>query len=177
MIHFRFPVNRDALKGLGIGILLISFQQFTANFPIVCYAVMIYQKAGTSIDPYTSSIITAVSLLLGALASAYLADILGRKLLNIISFLGSAIGLLLVALYQYLQLNDYDLSAYQWAPMVCLSVELHLKKTSSQFQTSCEFKSFWYFYYRSFVIFISSAGITTLSILCCLEYTPPNVCD
>lgn len=140
-INFQFKniilVNRDALKGLGIGIALILFQQFSANFPIVCYAVMIYQKAGTSIDPYTSSIITAVSLLFGALASTYLADILGRKLLNIISFLGSAVGLFSVALYQYLQLNDYDLSAYQWAPMVCLSVQY---SNSLQFQVSCQFK-------------------------------------
>lgn len=143
-----FPVNRNALKGLGIGISLILFQQFSANFPIVCYSVLIYKKAETTIDPYTSSIITAVSLLFGALASTYFADLLGRKLLNIISFLGSASGLLSVALYQYLQLNDYDLSSYQWTPVVCLS----------------------------FVIFISSAGITPLSILCCLEYTPPNVC-
>lgn len=36
--------------------------------------------------------------------------------------MGSAAGLFTVALYQYLQLNDYDLSAYQWTPMVCLSV-------------------------------------------------------
>lgn len=62
------PVNRDALKGLGIGIALILFQQFSANFPIVCYSVMVYQKAGTSIDPYTSSIITAgLSIFLSAL--------------------------------------------------------------------------------------------------------------
>lgn len=135
------------MKGLGTGISLILFQQFSANFPIFCYAVMIYEKVGTTIDPYTSSIITAVSLLFGALASSVLADKFGRKLLNIISLLGSAAGLLAVALYQYLELNDYDLSAYQWAPVVCLS----------------------------FVVFISSAGITTLSILCCLEYIPPNV--
>lgn len=146
-LNFIVPVNRDALKGLSIGISLILFQQFSANFPIVCYSVMIYKKVESSIDPYTSSIITAVSLLCGSLASAYLADLCGRKLLNIISFLGSAAGLFTVALYQYLQLNGYDLSSYQWIPVVCLSL----------------------------CIFISSAGITPLSILCCLEYTPPNV--
>lgn len=146
--HFyHSQVNRAALKGLGIGISLILFQQFSANFPIVCYSVMIYEKIESSIDPYTSSIITAVSLLCGSLASTYLADVLGRKLLNIISFLGSALGLFTVALYQYLQLNDFDLKSCQWIPVVCLS----------------------------FCIFISSAGITPLSILCCLEYTPPNV--
>lgn len=127
---------------------LIGFEKMTCNFVIVCYSVMIYQKTGTTIDPYTSSIITAVCLLLGSLASSYLADKLGRKLLNLLSLLGSAAGLFGVSIYQYLQLNDYDLSAYQYVPMLCLS----------------------------FVIFISSAGITTLCTLCCLEYTPPNVC-
>lgn len=78
-------------------------------------------------------------LLFGALASSYLADNLGRKLLNIISFLGSAAGLFAVALYQYLQFNDYDLSAYQWTPVVCLSVRL---KNSPKFHIPSKLRSF-----------------------------------
>lgn len=72
---------------------------------------------------------------------------MGRKSLNFLSFLGSAAGLFGLATFQYLQLNDYDLSAYQCVPVVCLS----------------------------FVIFVSSAGITSLCTLCCLEYVPPNI--
>lgn len=39
---------------------------------------MIFERAGTSLDPYVSSIMLAVSLLLGALLTTYLADILGE---------------------------------------------------------------------------------------------------
>lgn len=70
--------NRNALKGIGIGIALTTFAQLSGNFTITNYAVMIFERAGTSLDPYVSSIMLAVSLLLGALLTTYLADILGE---------------------------------------------------------------------------------------------------
>lgn len=142
-----FVGNSNVMKSLGISIAIILIQQFTGNFLIICYAVTIFQKTGTPLDPYVSSMITGVALLLGSLLSTYLADVLGRKLLNIMSLIGSAFGLFATAFYKYLQLNGYDLSAYAWTPVICLS----------------------------FVIFVSSAGITPLSTICCLEYIPPKV--
>lgn len=80
-----FAVNRSALKGIGIGIALTTLAQFTGNFTITSYAVMIFEKAGTSLDPYTSTIMLAIALILGSIFTTYLADKLGRKFLNIIS--------------------------------------------------------------------------------------------
>ena len=135
------------MKGIGIGVTLTTLAQLTGNFTITNYAVMIFEKTGTSVDPYMSSIMLAVALILGAICTTYLADTLGRKFLNIVSVFGSAVGLFAVSIYYYLSINGYDLSAFVWVPVVSLS----------------------------FVIFISSAGIMALSLVCSIEYLPPKV--
>lgn len=146
-LHILIVVNRAALKGLGIGFALAIIAQLPANFILINYAVMIFEKVGQSVDPYISSIILAVALILGSLATTYLADILGRRVLNLVSLLGSAIGLLAMSLYYYLYVNGYDLSAFSWVPVISLS----------------------------FVIFISSAGIVTLACVCSVENLPTKV--
>lgn len=139
--------NKRALKGFLISFALDASVQFTANYTITTYAVMIFERSGTSIDPYFSSIIMALALIVGSFLTTYLADILGRRILNITSLAGSAIGLFTVAIYHYLNINGYDLSAFAWVPVVSLS----------------------------FVVFISSAGINALSTVCSIEYLSPKV--
>lgn len=90
----------------------------------------------------------AIALILGSFVTTYLADILGRKFLNFTSLMGAAIGMFAFATYQYFRINGHDLTDYAWIPVACLS----------------------------FTIFISSAGITPLSVVCALEYMPPKVC-
>lgn len=140
-------VDQSALKGLGIGIALTTFAQSTGCFTITSYAVIIFEKAGTTLDPYVSSIMLAVALILGSLFTTALADILGRKFLNLISLMGSAIGLFITSLYHYFNKNGYDLSSFAWLPVVSLS----------------------------FIIFISSVGIMPLAFICSVEYLPPKV--
>lgn len=108
---------------------------------------MIFEKVGKSVDPYISSIILAVALIFGSLSTTYFADIIGRRVLNIGSLFGSACGLLSMSLYHYLYVNDYDLSAFHWVPVISLS----------------------------FVIFISSAGIVSLAFVCSVENLPTKV--
>ena len=140
-------VNRSALKGLGIGVALTGFAMMTANFLLIGYAVMVFERSGSSLDPYVSSIMLAIALILGSLLTTSLADKLGRKLLNVISLVGSAIGLFAIAAYYYLHLHGYDLESFVWVPVASLS----------------------------FVIFISSAGIVPLSFVCSIEFLPSKV--
>lgn len=91
---------------------------------------MVFYAVGADMDPYVSSIMVAVALIFGALLTTYLADKLGRKILNFGSLFGSAIGLFTVSIYHYLNINGYDMSNFHWVPVLSLS----------------------------FVIFISSAG-------------------
>lgn len=141
--------NRSALKGIGIGIALTTFGQCTAIFAITSYAVTTFAKVPTTIDPYISSIILAVALIIGSLTTTY-CDKFGRKMLNLISLMGSACGLLATALYYYLNLRGFgsELSTHAWIPIVSLSS----------------------------VIFFSSAGIATLASVCSVEYLPSKVC-
>lgn len=135
------------MKGLGIGIALVVFAQFTANAAITSYSVTIFEKTNTSFDPYLCAIVLAVILILGSFFGTYFADILGRRILNFISLAGSAVGLFAISLYQYLKLNGYELKAFEWVPLLSLS----------------------------FVIFISSAGIMKLCIISSIENLPPKV--
>lgn len=139
--------NRTALKGIGIGLAVMACVVFTATFAITSYAVTTFQKAGTSIDPHKSSIVLAVALILGSLTSTYLADILGRRTLNLISLLGAAAGFSGTAIYHYFNVFGYDLAAYAWIPVVCLCFE----------------------------IFINTAGIMSLAGVCCVENLPTKV--
>lgn len=135
------------MKGLFIGITLILFAELTGFYAITSYAVTTFQKAGTTIDPYKSSITLAVALIFGSLATASLADKLGRKALILTSLLGAALGLFTVAGYHYATLCGYDLSSFAWVPMVSLST----------------------------VIFLASAGIIPLCYICCVETIPTKV--
>lgn len=112
------------------------------------YAVLIFEKSGSStLDPFQSSIVLAIAQIIGGFFSAKLADSLGRKLLMMISFLGSAIGIFIFTLYLYLNQNGYDLSAFAWLPVASLS----------------------------FIMFISSAGVYTLYGVIFVEYLPSKV--
>lgn len=143
------PDNRNALKGLGIGMALFTFYPLTAVSIITSYSVTTLEKVGTSIDPYTASILLAVALIFGSLTSTYLADIMGRRILNLISFVGATAGFAGTASYHYLNQNGLDLSSVAWIPVVCLF----------------------------FVVFICAAGFTSLVSVCCIEHLPPNVCE
>lgn len=125
----------------------MALTQMTACYAIVTYAVLTFSKAGQTVDPNMSMICLGVALCFGSLASTYLADKLGRRKLILISLMGTAFGLLATALYHYLGLIGFDLSAFAWIPVISLS----------------------------FMIFISSTGIVPLASICSVEYLPPKV--
>lgn len=142
-------MNRRALKGLAIGCALNSCTQFSANYTIINYAALIFERTGSSIDPDTSSIVLALALIIGSMITTYSADILGRKLLNVVSLAGSAFGLFSMSLYYFFYINDYNVASFGWVPVVSLS----------------------------FVILISSAGIASLASVCGIECLPKKVSE
>lgn len=147
LVELKFSGERKALVGIGTGILLAFFTQLTGSLTLLSYAVLIFQKSGSTIDPYLSSIIMAILQIVGSLCTAQLVDSLGRKALIITSLVGSAIGLAVLSLYSYLNLNGYDLENYSWLPVTSLS----------------------------FVVFISSVGICSLVNVCTVENLPIKV--
>lgn len=132
---FNRSVNRPAIKGMVIGLALAYFGQLTGCFTIITYAVFILETTGTQLDSYKCSIALAVMLILGNLCTTKLGDAMGRRVSMTITLLGSAVGLIGLSAFIYLVQIGYDLSAFPWIPIACLS----------------------------FVVFISSAGIIPLS--------------
>ena len=109
---------------------------------------MVFQKAGTTMDPQVPSIMMALALIVGSLTTTYFADRLGQKVFNVVSLLGSAFGLLATSVYHYAYLSGCELSKFAWVPVASLS----------------------------FVVLISSAGITPLMMIYSVENLPPKVC-
>lgn len=148
MTMYFILVNRQSLKGLLNGIVLASLVHLSAAVVITTYAAVIFTQIGVQhLDPYISSIVIAVVQIMGTLCSTHLADSMGRKILLIISLLGSAFGLFSFSMYSYLKHNGTNLSAYEWMPVTSLS----------------------------FVIFIASAGIFPLIFVCTVENLPQKV--
>lgn len=143
-------MEKDAIKGISFGILLGWWIQFTGCPTFLTYSVLIFEKSSASrVDPYLASNILAVAQLVGGICSTQIADTLGRKLSMIISFLGSAIALLVLTIYLYLNQYGYDVhTSYSWIPTTCLTA----------------------------VLFISSAGVLALFSVCFVEYLPTKVC-
>lgn len=142
-------MNRSALKGIFNGIILGSLAPLTGFLIFITYAVHIFETVGvTKIDPYVSSITMAIVQIIGTLCTTSFSDSLGRKALLIVSLLGSAFGLLSFASYSYLKQNEYELSSFEWVPVVSLS----------------------------FVIFTASAGVIPLMFIGMVEHLTSKVC-
>lgn len=139
--------NRTSIRGLIIGAAMAWFLQLTGCFIFINYAMVVFQKSNTMMNPHISSIVLAVVQIFGGLLSTSLSDTFGRKVLLVISLLGSALGLFSLSTYLYCDHIGYDLSTYSSLPVVCLS----------------------------FVIFIVCAGIAPLSNVCTVENLPPEV--
>lgn len=142
-------MNRQAIKGMSTGIILASLAYLTGYLVFTTYAVVIFEEAGASyIDPYVSSITLAVLQLIGNLCTTTFSDTLGRKALLMISLLGSALGMFTFASYSYLRHTGYDVTSFEWVPVVSLSL----------------------------VIFVASAGVVPMMFLCMVEHIPTKVC-
>lgn len=134
-------------KGILIGVVLSLLNQYCGCITLMLYSVMIFQGANTHIDPYMSTIILGAAQLVGTISSTSLVETLGRKALLLISMAGCTIGLSTMATYMYLSSLGYDLATIDWIPVVSLS----------------------------FVVFVGSVGIMSLTFLCIVESLPTEV--
>lgn len=140
--------NWVAFKGIVISIAMAWFIQMPLSFMFINYALLIFEKSGTVLDPHYSAIILAIVQIIAGLVSTQLGDTFGRKTTLFISLFGSSIGLLTFYTYSYLRHNGYDVSHFMWLPVVCMSA----------------------------IIFIACSGIAALAHICAVENFPPKVC-
>lgn len=138
------------MRGLLNGVVLAFLTHLCAFLTIVTYGAVIFKEIGVKIiDPYYAQILLGVLPIIGVLCTTKFSDTLGRKVLLMISLLGSAFGTSTFAVYAYLKHVGYEVSGYDWSPVLSLSI----------------------------VVFSGSTGIVPLVFLCIIENIPSKVCS
>lgn len=98
----------------------MTLNQFSGGYTFVNYAATIFEKSYSDIDANLSTVIMGAVQIVGTLSSLMLVDVIGRKMLLIISASGMCVGMFCGGLYQYLY-NIYDLTTVTWIPTVAIS--------------------------------------------------------
>ncbi|KAK4011370.1 hypothetical protein OUZ56_020484 [Daphnia magna] len=115
----------SVVKPLAISLGIMLFQQTTGINAIVFYTASIFQAAGSSIDgKYTTIIVGAVQLIF-TIASGFLADRCGRRMLYLVSAISSAVPLAALGIFFCCQRRWGDQEAiryFGWLPFVSLIV-------------------------------------------------------
>ncbi|KAH8267473.1 hypothetical protein KR018_006737 [Drosophila ironensis] len=141
--------NKRSLKALATGLVLMVANIFTGTFAFINYMSNIFEAVHTQLNPNTNTIIIGAVQIAGTLASMYLVDRYGRKILLIVSCCGSGLGAAAFGLYAfYAEETEVDLSAYSaWLP-VCL---------------------------MSFIIFIANVGVISVTMVVLVEVLPQRI--
>lgn len=101
---------------------LMFAHELCGVFTMTSYASMIFAKSGSTISPGISSIIVGAIQVAGSYISTLFVDRLGRKVLMVTSFAGSAICHTILATYIYLSTQtSVNLEAFNWVPVVSFS--------------------------------------------------------
>lgn len=127
IFHFSSLVNavtKPAKKVLLIGVFLMFLEQFSGVFALLFFVSTIFEYSGSTMSPNASSIIVGVIQLLGAYCSTQFVDKVGRTYLIALSAFGIASGMLVFALYNFLNNSEHDLSHFKWVPLVSFSFVL-----------------------------------------------------
>lgn len=116
---FRSGIIR---KGLLIGSGLIFFQQCSGITVIIAYMQSIFEASGSSLKPEISAIIIGMIQLTTNVVTSQLIDRLGRRILLLGSLIGMFLSHVLLGLYFYLKIHNFDslVSQLFWLPVCSL---------------------------------------------------------
>ncbi|XP_017966000.1 facilitated trehalose transporter Tret1-like [Drosophila navojoa] len=120
--------NKRALKAIVTGLILMTGNIFTGTFAFINYMSNIFERVHTQLEPNTNTIIIGAVQIVGTLASIYLVDRHGRKILLIVSCVGCALGTSAFGVYAfYAEETDADLSAYSaWLPVTIMALNIFI---------------------------------------------------
>jgi Sugar (and other) transporter len=125
----------------------MALNQFCGCFAMLNYTGYIFAESGSNLSPNMSAIIVGLIQIFGSYFSTALVERAGRKLLIGGSAIGTGLGLSVLGAYMQLKFLEYDVSAFQWIPLVMFS----------------------------FVIFIANWGVLTLPFLVLSEIVPQKI--
>lgn len=118
-IHLQklFLVEKNAFKGLLIGIALVAISMFSGIIVMTMYAAQLFIDSGAIFDANLSAIILGVLQVCGTYASSMLIDRIGRRIILGVSSLGAAISLFLFGTFSFLNEKGFDLTSIDWIPV------------------------------------------------------------
>lgn len=112
--------TKALLRSLKITCGIMVFQQLAGITPISAFLESIFVESGSSISTKYSVIIVAIGQFLVNIFVGYAVDKLGRKILLIMSSLGSCLTAASLGTFFYLKTNSYDVSSLNWLPIASL---------------------------------------------------------
>lgn len=108
-------------KALIIGVVLAISGHISGSFAIINYAASIFKKSESDfLTANQSALVVGIVQLVGVVVMLCLVERLGRKILYIISMVGSISGYIAFGLYMLFKEWDYDVRAFTWIPLVSL---------------------------------------------------------
>uniref|UniRef100_A0A8D8LRB4 Facilitated trehalose transporter Tret1 n=1 Tax=Cacopsylla melanoneura TaxID=428564 RepID=A0A8D8LRB4_9HEMI len=121
---FKYLFTKHTLMALFIALNLQVGIQLTGMHYVACYTVDIFQRTASVIDPYTSTIITGIFLIIAPCCYFVITNHFGRKTITIVSFfLQSLTWAILGGYYFYIEHNTIeDSSPLNYLPLVCISL-------------------------------------------------------
>lgn len=113
-----------AIKSTIITMFLAVLGPFSGVFVMINYSNKIFQDAGSSLSPSTSSIIVAIVQIIANFFTTLLADKAGRKLLLALSSTGAALSLLSMGLHDRFRTQIFELNPklHSMMPIVSFSM-------------------------------------------------------
>lgn len=123
------PIRISDFKNRPFAICCISMvaHEVCGVFTMINYAGVIFKEAGSSMDAGWAAITVGAIQLVGSYTASLLIDRLGRKLLMVVSFAGTAICHAILASYVYISdETTIDVKSLNWIPVVAFSAMIFI---------------------------------------------------
>ncbi|KAJ8977236.1 hypothetical protein NQ317_003811 [Molorchus minor] len=112
--------SKGCMKAYAMVMGLLVFQQFSGINAILFYAQTIFNQAGSTLEPAICSIILGLVMFLTSFITPFVVELLGRKILLVISASGMLIAEIILGVY--LSRRGIDISSTPFLPLACLLV-------------------------------------------------------
>ncbi|XP_068151046.1 facilitated trehalose transporter Tret1-like [Drosophila tropicalis] len=124
-LGFRDLLTKPALKGFASAVVLVLGHQCSGIFSFVNYMSTVFEASGSVFDVNTCTIIIGVFQIIGVSTSTICVDIIGRRILMLISTFGIGLGCIIFGFFTYYA-HQYDLSRWNWIPLVLMIILVYL---------------------------------------------------
>lgn len=111
----------------------MALNQFAGVFAMLNFTASIFEESGSSLKPNVASILVGGIQIIGSMFPTLLVDRLGRKVMMVISAIGSSFGLFSLAVFALLKDKGYEIETFNWIPLVALSFTIFIANVSTNF--------------------------------------------